>query len=79
MYSVHVYEFQAHGCCPDGLTKAKGPDFKGCKKATPCKNSLWGCCPDLVHPAHGPNEEGCCLSSKFGCCPNNIEEATGRF
>ncbi len=36
--------FQEHGCCPDGVTKAKGSDFKGCKNATPCKDAKWGCC-----------------------------------
>ena len=35
---------QEHGCCPDGVTKAKGTNFKGCKNATPCKDAKWGCC-----------------------------------
>lgn len=72
----YVHPIQKHGCCPDGLKKARGPDFKGCENATPCKDASWGCCPDLVHPAHGPNQEGCCISSEFGCCPDNIKEAT---
>ena len=57
--------------------RARGPEYKGCEKATPCKDSVWGCCEDLIHPAHGPNKEGCCLSSTFGCCQDNINEAKG--
>ena len=42
-----------YGCCPDGLTRAKGLNFKGCDNATPCKDAKWGCCDDLMNPAHG--------------------------
>ena len=66
---------QEHGCCPDGQTKARGPDFRGCERATPCADSRWGCCPDLLNPAHGPEEEGCCLTSEYGCCSDNIKAA----
>ena len=42
-----------YGCCPDGLTRAKGLNFKGCDNATTCKDAKWGCCDDLMNPAHG--------------------------
>ena len=73
------YLVKEHGCCPDGLTRARGANYKGCEKATPCKDSLWGCCDDLIHPAHGPNKEGCCLTSTFGCCQDNVNPAKGKF
>ena len=57
-----------YGCCPDGMTRAKGANFKGCDNATPCKDAKWGCCEDLMNPAHGPNNEGCCLNTEFGRC-----------
>lgn len=71
------FNLQEHGCCPDGVTKAKGINFRGCKNATPCKDARWGCCPDLLNPAHGPNKEGCCLTSKYGCCADNVKAAEG--
>ena len=55
-----------YGCCPDGLTRSKGLNFKGCDNATPCKDAKWGCCDDLMNPAHGPNKEGCCIETDFG-------------
>ena len=66
---------QENGCCPDGITKAKGPNFRGCQNATPCKDAEFGCCDDLLNPAHGPEGEGCCLASKFGCCEDNVTPA----
>ena len=41
-----------HGCCPDGKTKARGPDFRGCDNATPCKGGVISECifnkPEMV-------------------------------
>ena len=70
---------QENGCCPDGITKAKGPNFRGCQNATPCKDAEYGCCDDLLNPAHGPDGEGCCLASKFGCCEDNVTPAQVRL
>ena len=81
MEIMRIYFVPRYGCCPDGMTRAKGANFKGCDNATPCKDAKWGCCEDLMNPAHGPNNEGCCLNTEFGRCalsyltatPNNIQ------
>lgn len=43
----------AHGCCPDNVTPAHGPNKEGC-----CLNTQFGCCPDNIVSANGPNFEG---------------------
>lgn len=53
-----------HGCCPDGITAADGPDFLGCpaKDAIPrgaCLETEFGCCHDGILPAQGPFNFGC--------------------
>ncbi|XP_018562061.1 papilin [Anoplophora glabripennis] len=62
-------------CCPDGVTAAEGPGYRGCN--LPCSNSTFGCCQDGTTSAHGPSGEGCCLISAFGCCPDNVVPARG--
>ena len=64
-YKYTTFSFR-YGCCPDGLTRSKGLNYKGCDNATPCKDAKWGCCDDLMNPAHGPDKEGCCLNTDFG-------------
>uniref|UniRef100_A0A182J8P5 Papilin n=1 Tax=Anopheles atroparvus TaxID=41427 RepID=A0A182J8P5_ANOAO len=64
----------AHGCCPDSVTAATGPDGEGC---APCSKEPFGCCPDGKTPAHGQNREGCCLGTPYGCCPDNVQAAHG--
>jgi hypothetical protein len=41
-----------HGCCPDGIRVATGPNFEGCDviNADNCTVSYFGCCPDGVSP-----------------------------
>ncbi|KAK3093856.1 hypothetical protein FSP39_021105 [Pinctada imbricata] len=75
-----------HGCCPDGVTKAAGPNFKGCQDA--CQGSEFGCCEDGETPATGPNNEGCeyvgsgdddnfCEQTVYKCCPDGVTPAQG--
>lgn len=67
----HTYQF---GCCPDGVTIARGPNGQGCR----CQQSKHGCCGDERTHATGPNQQGCdCSTSKYGCCPDGQTEATG--
>lgn len=47
-----------HGCCPDGVSPALGPDDKGCPPSQ-CNLTLFGCCPDGVTAAEGNDFEGC--------------------
>ena len=37
---ISIFLKKEHGCCPDGKTKARGPDFRGCDNATPCKGGV---------------------------------------
>lgn len=48
-----------YGCCPDGITHAKGPDNDGCG----CVFSQYGCCPDGKNSAKGPGFYGTKISS----------------
>ncbi|XP_051579133.1 papilin isoform X1 [Myxocyprinus asiaticus] len=51
-----------YGCCPDGSTKASGPQGQGCPQdpsLPSCTWSRYGCCSDDVTIAQGPNKEGC--------------------
>lgn len=54
-----------HGCCPDGLTVAEGPNHEGCSTISDpipsgfCAESAFGCCPDGVTTARSHNHEGC--------------------
>lgn len=65
-----------HGCCPDGLTAAEGPNFVGCASSDQiptglCIESEFGCCIDGVTPAAGPFNEAChiptCQVKYEGC------------
>ncbi|XP_028677852.1 papilin isoform X1 [Erpetoichthys calabaricus] len=47
-----------HGCCPDGLTPARGPQWWGCPGYN-CAQTRYGCCPDGHTAAAGPNQAGC--------------------
>lgn len=46
-----------HGCCPDGLTLARGPKFEGCGDPS-CAASLFGCCKDRLTIAFGTHYGG---------------------
>ncbi len=53
-----------HGCCPDGVTAAEGPEYLGCpaKDSIPrgaCLETEFGCCHDGVNAAQGPFNFGC--------------------
>ncbi|PVD25718.1 hypothetical protein C0Q70_13378 [Pomacea canaliculata] len=56
---------RVYGCCPDGVTAARGPNMEGCVDtvdsgtASLCQRSRFGCCPDGVTAAEGPNRKGC--------------------
>lgn len=53
------------GCCPDGLTSAEGPGFKGCStygdldSAGTCEETEFGCCPDGATAALSSDYRGC--------------------
>ena len=60
-------QFSPFGCCPDGVSMSRGPDFQGCHLPSPspspstpltCDQRPYGCCPDGVKVAHGPNYDG---------------------
>lgn len=46
------------GCCPDGVSPAKGRKKEGCPP-THCEETLFGCCPDGIGIAEGNDNEGC--------------------
>ncbi|XP_068110224.1 papilin isoform X2 [Hyperolius riggenbachi] len=59
-----------YGCCPDGVTPARGSNNEGCPgdrnpRADPqtpseeCRTSQYGCCFDNTNRAAGPVGEGC--------------------
>ncbi|XP_058470413.1 papilin b, proteoglycan-like sulfated glycoprotein isoform X2 [Solea solea] len=49
-----------HGCCPDGLTSATGPENEGCPHDDyDCVDTRYGCCSDEVTPAQGFGRAGC--------------------
>ncbi|KAL8614574.1 hypothetical protein ACOMHN_066716 [Nucella lapillus] len=55
---------RVHGCCPDGVTAARGPNNEGCpgvgsSSGDDCQRSRFGCCADGTTKASGPNEAGC--------------------
>ncbi|XP_054726012.1 papilin isoform X2 [Anastrepha obliqua] len=80
---VKSCSFGEFGCCPDGVTEAKGKDFEGCEPAAPdtrqCAQTPHGCCPDGRTAAAGPDYTGCapCTREPFGCCPDNQTPAHG--
>lgn len=42
-------ENTTHGCCPDGIIAASGPNNEGCEdleETGNCSESAFGCCPD---------------------------------
>jgi len=45
------------GCCPDGVTPAKGKSKK-CKTVE-CAKTLYGCCPDKKNARTGNTDDGC--------------------
>lgn len=53
------------GCCPDGLTSAEGPGFKGCStygdldSAGTCEETEFGCCPDGATAVLSSDYRGC--------------------
>jgi hypothetical protein len=52
----------AYGCCLDGATAARGPQFDGCAEGQyeeTCADEPYGCCPDGVTSALGPEFAGC--------------------
>ncbi|XP_041832767.1 papilin b, proteoglycan-like sulfated glycoprotein isoform X2 [Melanotaenia boesemani] len=51
-------EQSAHGCCPDGQTRATGPGNRGCLSHD-CVRSRYGCCLDGVTHAQGFGRAGC--------------------
>ncbi|KAJ8308387.1 hypothetical protein KUTeg_013261 [Tegillarca granosa] len=75
----------SYGCCPDGVTVARGPNFEGCPNA--CQSTTYGCCDDGTSVALGPNQEGCdegsgdddnfCEQSVHGCCSDGVTPAQG--
>ncbi|KAK7505592.1 hypothetical protein BaRGS_00003337, partial [Batillaria attramentaria] len=81
---VELCAVSIHGCCPDGITAATGPNKQGC--AEPCETAPYGCCEDGVTTAQGPNNAGCpeegsgfgdCETSQFGCCADGVTAASG--
>ncbi|XP_075256690.1 uncharacterized protein LOC142349160 [Convolutriloba macropyga] len=82
-------QFSPFGCCPDGVSMSRGPDFQGCHLPSPspspstpltCDQRPYGCCPDGVKVAHGPNYDGCgplCAYTMYGCCEDNKSHAHG--
>ncbi|KAH9492395.1 hypothetical protein Btru_051007 [Bulinus truncatus] len=73
-----------YGCCPDGITAAKGENNEGCDQQAPgCSGTTYGCCPDGVTAATGESNEGCdhqtpgCSGTTYGCCPDGVTAATG--
>jgi papilin len=51
-----------YGCCLDGVTAARGPQFEGCTDTNyeeTCVDEPYGCCPDGVTSALGPGLAGC--------------------
>lgn len=56
-----------YGCCPDGITVAKGEKFVGCDfvPAHECLTSEYGCCPDGTKSAEGSGYEGCSLEDEI--------------
>lgn len=62
------------GCCPDGVTIAKGPKQRNCPWV-PCHLTVYGCCPKNETHAKGFNYLDCpeidmdnCTNNYFGCC-----------
>ncbi|XP_058843232.1 papilin-like isoform X3 [Acipenser ruthenus] len=53
-----VCTLSQYGCCPDGYTRARGPQGWGCPGSS-CAQSRYGCCPDGITAALGPNNAGC--------------------
>ena len=65
-----------YGCCPDGVTTAKGHNNEGCG----CIYAKYGCCPDGKTSAKGSGFYGCpesCAQSQYGCCPDGKTPARG--
>ncbi|XP_002734929.1 uncharacterized protein LOC100329048, partial [Saccoglossus kowalevskii] len=69
--------YAPHGCCPDHITPANGPNFFGCPtiiaedievEIAPvvgdCRSSPYGCCSDGRTPASGPGGIGCPVVEK---------------
>ena len=57
-----IFLKKEHGCCPDGKTKARGPDFRGCDNATPCKGGVVSECIffKFSHPQKKTEPNHCC-------------------
>ncbi|MBN3270749.1 PPN protein, partial [Polyodon spathula] len=53
-----VCTLSQYGCCPDGYTRARGPQGLGCPGSS-CAQSRFGCCPDGISAALGPDNAGC--------------------
>ncbi|MGH0149838.1 UNVERIFIED_CONTAM: hypothetical protein FKN15_035466 [Acipenser sinensis] len=53
-----VCTLSQYGCCPDGYTRARGPQGWGCPGSS-CAQSRYGCCPDGITAALGPSNAGC--------------------
>ncbi|KAK2191742.1 hypothetical protein NP493_46g01054 [Ridgeia piscesae] len=75
-----------HGCCPDGLVAAEGPNYLGCPARDPiprgaCIEMDFGCCLDGITPAQGPFLYGCpkytCQDTEHGCCSDGQTAAKG--
>lgn len=64
-----------YGCCPDGITAARGPDNAGCPQLYSddyvSRNER---AEEEATPVN-PSEE--CRGSKFGCCYDNTQPASG--
>ncbi|GAB1602605.1 papilin-like, partial, partial [Argonauta hians] len=74
-----------YGCCEDGVTAARGPNYGGCPG---CKHTQFGCCPDGATPAEGHNYAGCpsrrttttvghdhcSLATERGTCSNYVQK-----
>ncbi|XP_041429226.1 papilin isoform X2 [Xenopus laevis] len=63
------------GCCPDGVTEAKGYDNEGCPQYYSDADANVGR-NQRADPSPGiPSEE--CRASHYGCCFDNTNKATG--
>lgn len=67
-----------YGCCRDGITAARGPNFSGCPyevrpEEEPNPDEL----EQEVRPGPEETESGSCLYREWGCCSDGRTPARG--